>query len=194
MQAARKKLLIVNILKLVQDISDQTNLLALNAAIEAARAGEADKSFAVVADDVKKLSEQTKQSVFDISRIAIEIETDTTKTVSSVQQVKNRVDAGINISHDTKATFNEILLIISQVQNQVNQISVVSDSIHSKMESVSVQSLQMAMVSETTADNAVSVASASEEQLASMTEVNSAAGSLARLAEQLQGIVAKFRT
>lgn len=187
-------MLIVNILKLVQDISDQTNLLALNAAIEAARAGEAGKSFAVVADDVKKLSEQTKQSVFDISRIAIEIETDTTKTVSSVQQVKNRVDAGINISHDTKATFNEILLIISQVQNQVNQISVVSDSIHSKMESVSVQSLQMAMVSETTADNAVSVASASEEQLASMTEVNSAAGSLARLAEKLQGIVAKFRT
>lgn len=62
------------------------------------------------------------------------------------------------------------------------------------MESVSAQSLQMANVSETTADNAISVASASEEQLASMSEVNSAASSLARLAEELQGIVAKFRT
>lgn len=62
------------------------------------------------------------------------------------------------------------------------------------MEFVSEQSLQMANVSETTADNAISVASASEEQLASMSEVNAAAGSLASLAEQLQGIVAKFRT
>lgn len=183
---------IVHILKLVQDISEQTNLLALNAAIEAARAGEAGKGFAVVADEVKKLSEQTKHSVSDISRIAAEIEKDTVNTVKSIHDVKERVNTGITISHNTKATFDEILTIIGQVQGQVKQITAVSGGIHSKMEAVSAQSLQMADMSQLTAENAVSVASASEEQLASMEEVNAAAVSLAHLAEDLQSVVSKF--
>ena len=183
---------IVHILKLVQDISEQTNLLALNAAIEAARAGDAGKGFAVVADEVKKLAEQTKHSVSDISQIAAEIEKDTVNTVTSIQDVKERVNTGITISRNTKATFEEILTIIGQVQGQVQQITAVSGSIHSKMEAVSAQSLQMAGMSQTTSENAVSVAAASEEQLASMEEVNAAAVSLAHLAEDLQSVVSKF--
>lgn len=183
---------IVNILKLITDIADQTNLLALNAAIEAARAGEAGKGFAVVADEVRKLSEQTRKSVSDISDIATEIEKDTKQTVTSINGVKEKVDSGLTIAHHTEETFQDILTSVGQVKEQVGDISSITNNIHNIVKDVATHANNMSTVASDTFDSSSSVAAASEEQLASMEEVTAAAVSLANLAEDLQVRVSKF--
>lgn len=184
---------ISNVLNLITEIADQTNLLALNAAIEAARAGESGKGFAVVADEVRKLSEQTRNSVANITTITHEMEVGTLKTVESINDVKERVRTGLEITSETEATFNEILLSVEDVKFQVESISTITEDITMKVADVTEHANQMSAISVSTSDSSASVASASEQQLASMEEVNAAAVSLADLAQDLQTEMAKFK-
>lgn len=183
---------IVHVLKLITEIADQTNLLALNAAIEAARAGEAGKGFAVVADEVRKLADQTRKSVLDITGIATDIEQDTEKTVQSINDVKERVGSGLSIAHDTQVTFSDIQVAVENVEGEVSNISTIANDIKVMVQQVSTHALEMTEVAKGTSDSSASVAAASEEQLASMEEVTAAAVSLANLAEELQIRISKF--
>ena len=75
-------------LGLIGDLAKQTSLLSLNASIEAARAGEHGKGFAVVAGEVKKLSEQSAQSVLNIADVIAQIQTDTLKAADDGSEPK----------------------------------------------------------------------------------------------------------
>lgn len=131
---------IYEVLSIVQSIADQTNLLALNASIEAARAGEYGKGFAVVAQEVRKLAEQSKQSVAHIANLVQTSSSLTKKVNGSLADVKNRTTSSQLVSQDAQAEFGQIVgelgkneetiqLIATEIQQLIQSIETIDEEI-----------------------------------------------------------------
>ena len=184
---------IASIVNVITDISDQTNLLALNAAIEAARAGEHGKGFAVVADEVRTLAEQSKRSADDITGLILEIQKDTSKAVTSMKKGADDVALGLNVVTEAGEGFENINHSVVSMATQIMEITAVSEQMSASAEQLLASMEQILLLSQNAAANSENVAAASEEQLAVMQEVNSSVNELSQLAETLRNDVSTFK-
>ncbi|MBI1986882.1 MAG: methyl-accepting chemotaxis protein [Nitrospinae bacterium] len=151
------------IISVIDEIADQTNLLALNAAIEAARAGEHGRGFAVVSDEVRKLSERTTTATKEIAKTIKTIQIDTGEAVASMAVGTQEVEAGVKLATRAGEVLSQIAETVQGVTERVQQVAATTGEQTRVVEQVAAGIETVARVSEQTAAGAQQSLSASQE-------------------------------
>lgn len=143
--------MIGDIINSVSDIAEQTNLLAVNAAIEAARAGEHGRGFAIVAQEIRSLAEQSKTATIQVRTILNDIQKATSKAVLVTEQGAKVVDEGIRQSTDTGINIRALARNISEVSDAGSQILASSQQQTAGMDQIvlAMESINQAIIQNT---------------------------------------------
>jgi len=181
------------VIEVINSISEQTNLLALNAAIEAARAGEAGRGFAVVADEVRKLAEESKNATKQIDTMVVEITETTNKAVTSMQQGTKDVAESSQVVNEALKSLENIVTKISDVTVQTEMISSSANQQLKEAENVQKSVDEVSAVSEESAAGAQEVSSSIEETTTSIEHISDMTQNLSQKSEGLRTVISFFK-
>lgn len=181
------------IIEIITDISNQTNLLALNAAIEAARAGEHGKGFGVVAQEVRKLAEQSAGAADSIRTILEETGKETNQAVNVMDESQVTVQKGNELVGKVAALFTEIAQSIEEVSLNGNNVNSSVMNANEKMEFMAQSATEVITASSKSAQFLEQVAATTEEQNATMQELLESSSKLSSMAEDLRKSFSSFK-
>lgn len=184
---------IENSSQMIKGIAEQTNLLALNAAIEAARAGEAGQGFAVVAEEVRKLAEQSNQFAEEINNIIGELTLKTENAVEKISEAKQISDSQAESVRLTNEKFTGINTAVESMKKLLLSVNDSGNEMEEKKNEIISIIENLSAISQQNAAGTEEASAAVEEQTATIEGIAHSSENLAKLAEQLQDNIAKFK-
>ncbi len=183
---------IANIVGAINDIADETSLLSLNASIEAARAGDAGRGFAVVAESIRKLAEQSLNSVNEIRNIVGKIQKQTVDTVEVAKQAELIVNSQEEALKATIDVFHDIDKHVSGLAENLSQISAGIDEMEGAKKDTLAAIESISAVAEETASAVTEVNEAAGRQLEAVKKLNNESEELIDRSEDLVEAINKF--
>lgn len=183
---------IANIVGAINDIADETSLLSLNASIEAARAGDAGRGFAVVAESIRKLAEQSLNSVNEIRNIVGKIQKQTVDTVEVAKQAEVIVNSQEEALKATIDVFHDIDKHVSGLAENLSQISAGIDAMEGAKKDTLAAIESISAVAEETASAVTEVNEAAGRQLEAVKKLNNESEELIDRSEDLVEAINKF--
>lgn len=181
------------VVEFINQITEQINLLSLNASIEAARAGEAGRGFTIVANEVKKLAELSKESTQKISTLIMEVQNHIEKAVGEVNNTKVSIDEQADSLKMIDSSFNLIEKSVLGVANKIKEVSNETKEINENAILVEKTIKNIVDIVQQNAVGTEEVASATTEQTASIEEIAASMNQLAELSNNLDKLIAKFK-
>jgi methyl-accepting chemotaxis protein len=174
------------ILGLIEEIADQTNLLALNAAIEAARAGEHGRGFAVVADEVRKLAENSASSTKQIGQLVADIQRRTSAVLERTARANSLVQSNAESARNVTHMIETISTRVTEVAQLVSEISVATTEQARASEELAKASEQMGAMTHEAAATMREQAITSNQILESVSEIENRTAQVARASTEQQ--------
>ncbi|MFD1512778.1 methyl-accepting chemotaxis protein [Halomarina rubra] len=182
------------LIEFISEVAEQTNMLALNANIEASRAGESGEGFAVVANEIKNLAEETKQTAGDIEDRLERIRAQTEQTVTEVRENSDRISENTGSVENAADALDEIAAYAQETNDGIQEISESTEEQAASTESIVRTVDEAASISEETTVESEFVATAAETQTTALREVSGGAGALAEQATRLSDALDRFET